>query len=78
MYELYRFGNEWQIHTKDDGAYAGSFGEIMRICMKEMRLPANELEAAVISMERNDHDASLFGRHKSLIYTFDKNPKREN
>jgi len=77
MYEVYKFDNEWQVHTSYDGAYAGSFKEIMKFCMKEIRVPAYELEAAVATMEQNGHNAIHFGVNRTFIYSFTKYLKKQ-
>ena len=78
MYEIYKLNNEWQVHTVYEGAYAGSYKEIMKFCIRELRLPAHELEAAVMTMERNGHNASKFNLDGNLIFTFDKNIRNRN
>lgn len=76
MIEIYNFGKEWQVHTIYDGAYAGSFEAIMIHCIKTLRIPAHELQAAASMMQSQDHNASHFGVNRTLIYTFDKTTKK--
>ncbi len=76
MIEIYNFGKEWQVHTSLDGAYAGSFNEIMKFCIKEIRIPAYELEAAISTMEICNHNAARFETDRTLKYTFDKSDRK--
>jgi len=76
MIEIYKFGNEWQVHTAYEGAFAGTFQGIMKFCMKEIRVPEHELIAAIETMDKYGHNASHFGVNRSLLYTFDKTTKK--
>lgn len=75
MYELYKKGDEWEIHATNE-AYAGSFKMVISYCISTLAIDSAQLEAAVSDMMQKDHNAAHFGLYKQFIYSFIKEFKK--
>lgn len=74
MFEIYDKGDIWEVHSPQ-GAFSGTFTQIMILCMEHFKITSSELEAAVKHMVQDDHDAIHLGANRTFIYSFKKESK---
>lgn len=70
MYNLIDCGREWQLHTIE-GAFSGSFKEVVKMCVTVFSIPIEEIELAVSVMCENNHNSANFGMNRTFIFSFE-------
>lgn len=72
MYRMYMIDDEtWQIHATGKAAYEGNLKQIMKHCIHSLGFEFEDLEAAVMEMNKRGHNGAEFGVLKGFIFTFE-------
>lgn len=74
MYQLYKVGDLYQIHSSfiGDKAMEGTLLAIMTYAVTYLRFDADELEKALMDMLENDRDAAHFNGNRVFTVSFNK------
>jgi len=71
MYQIYSKNDQWVFSQKGVVKFEGSLKDIVKSAIV-YGIEFNELEIAVDTMIKNDHNAAEFGMFKSFIFSFNK------
>lgn len=75
LYEITR--DEWILHVKNGPIFSGSLKKVGLHAVAHMGFKPEELEVAVIEMNRNGHNGAHFGMYKGFIFSFSKEFKND-
>lgn len=64
--------NQWTIQTINGRAFSGTFLEVVMYCIIRLGFNVNEIDAAVKTMVRENHNAAHFGMWCGFIFSFIK------
>jgi hypothetical protein len=68
MFRLKNNGQNWELHTRDNGAREGSFEAIMDWA-QSLGIALSELQEAVKEMAKNAHKYAEFGVRRRFMFT---------
>ena len=75
MYEIIESGNnKWTLVIGNKARFHGSFQNVVKICIRELKFDAAQLDQAVAEMckpQNAGHDTLHFGVYKKFLFSYD-------